>query len=545
MWWLDAFVLELLAPLAVWVLASGLDDLFLDLGSVWSWLRSRPWLGPPAPDDESSSSRSPLRVALLVPCWQEAPVIARMLARNLSSIRYENYEIWIGLYPNDPESLDEVRRVEARDPRVRHVVGCCDGPTTKADNLNELFEGILQHERRTGDYYDVFLQHDAEDLVHPDSLAEADRLLRRVDYIQFPVFPLATPPSEWTHGVYADEFAEAHVRDLPMRARMGGFIPSAGVGTAVRREAIDRLRIQNGDRIFDPRSLTEDYFLGLEVWRLGMRQTFLTKTDQEGAPVATRAYFPKTFTTAVRQRTRWIIGNSIQAWERFGWTGGLRQCYWLWRDRKGLFGHLLTSAANLLFLYGVAGWTQAQASGGDWALGRAVGERPWLVYLLWANLALFLWRQVVRVFVTGRIYDWKLAATAPLRAPWANLINLCATARAVVIYGLARFAGRPLRWSKTSHAFPDDAPVADALASDGLPLLSAFDGCEVAPLEWVGDTLVLAAVKPPAESCWKRLSADLGVPLQLRLVSQDAYAEAVVERMRVEAPDVKAAAAGD
>jgi len=543
MWWPDALVLELLAPLAVWVLASGLDDLFLDLGSAWYWLRSRAWLGPPAPN-LGPKTPPQTRVALLVPCWQEAAVIAKMLDRNLSEIRYQNYEIWVGLYPNDPESLEQVLRVESRDTRVRHVVGCCDGPTTKADNLNELFAGILDHERRTGDYYDIFLQHDAEDLVHPDSLTEADRLLREVDYLQLPVFPLPTPPSEWTHGVYADEFAEAHVRDLPMRARLGGFIPSAGVGTAIRREAVDRLRIQNGDRIFDPRSLTEDYFLGLEIWRLGMRQTFLTRTDDQDAALATRAYFPKSFHTAVKQRTRWIIGNSIQAWERFGWTGGLRQSYWLWRDRKGLVGHLATFAANLLFLYGLAGWFNAQSTGQDWALGQSVAARTGLVTLLSANLALFLWRQLVRALLTGRIYDWKLAVTAPLRAPWANLINLTATVRALAIYGQARLLGRPLRWSKTAHAFPT-SPAAPEFAPDGLPALKAFDGCDVVPIAVQGDTLLLAATAPPADSCWKRLQAELACPLRLKIVTPEVYAEAVVARMRTEATTTAAATAGD
>jgi len=483
-------------------------------------------------------------VALLVPCWKEAPVIARMLERNLSGIRYQNYEIWVGLYPNDPEGLEQVRRLEAVDARVRHVVGCCDGPTTKADNLNELLAGILDYEHRSGVYYEIFFQHDAEDVVHPDSLTEANRLLAGVDYLQFPVFPLPTPASEWTHGVYADEFAEAHVRDLPMRARLGGFIPSAGVGTAIRREAIDRLRIQNGDRIFDPRSLTEDYFLGLEIWRIGLRQNFLCQADREGAPLATRAYFPKTFRNAVKQRTRWIIGNSIQAWERYGWTGGPRQWYWLWRDRKGLFGHLLSFVANLLFLYGGAGWLFAQASGDDWALGRAVGARPWLATLLWANLGLFLWRQAVRGFLTGRIYDWKLAVTAPLRAPWANLINLTATVRALVIYGQARLYGRPLRWAKTAHAFPS-APASPQLAPDGLPLLAAFHGCEVAPLAVEDGTLVLAAVSPPAHSDWQRLGAELARPLRLKIVDPDTYAEAVVARMRAEGVTAASAAAGD
>ena len=55
------------------------------------------------------------------------------------------------------------------------------------------------------------------------------------------MLPLRTPLTDWTHGVYIDEFREYQTRDMPARQAMGAFIPSKGVGTGFRRDALDVL----------------------------------------------------------------------------------------------------------------------------------------------------------------------------------------------------------------------------------------------------------------------------------------------------------------
>ena len=459
MWWLDQLALELLAPLAVWVFANGLDDAFLDL--CYLTLRFRARRRVFSSPFRSVDGRAP-RIAVLVPCWREADVIEAMLERNRAAIDYPSYDIWVGLYPNDPACIEKVRRCAARLGRIRPVIGPRDGPTTKADCLNGIFEAIFEHERRGGPRYDLFLQHDAEDIIDPRSLGEIARLSARYDMIQVPVFALPTPLSNLTHGVYCDEFAESHQRDLPVRAWMGGFIPSAGVGTALSRNAVDQLQIVAGDRVFDPDSLTEDYFLGLQVKLLGFPQTFLPPADGPHA-VATRAFFPRTFGAAVRQRTRWIIGNHLQAWERFGWRAGARQFYWLWRDRKSLLNHPLSALATLLFLYGLARVAWAGAGGHAWAIGSAIAARPWLSFVLLANLVLLAWRLTARGWLSGRLYGARHGWATPLRAVWANALNVAATMRALWIYARARRLKRSLVWSKTAHHFP----VADAARASG------------------------------------------------------------------------------
>src|SRR5262249_48846224 len=145
-------------------------------------------------------------IALLIPTWREEAVIEQMLDHNLAAIRYATYEVFVGAYPNDLSTLRRLRAVEARHLRV-HVVLCPhDGPTSKADCLNWVYQGLLLWEEQHGRRFDILLHHDAEDLIHPASLAAINRYTDQYDMVQVPVLPLPTPWREFTHGLYCDEF---------------------------------------------------------------------------------------------------------------------------------------------------------------------------------------------------------------------------------------------------------------------------------------------------------------------------------------------------
>ena len=512
--WLDRLVFELLAPLAVWVFASGLDDLYLDWLWFLGWRKARRAKGRLLPDPPEA------RTAILAPCWREAEVIGAMLERTLATIEYENYAIWVGVYPNDPECQAVVRSVMERDSRVHMAVSPRPGPTTKADCLNQTLAAIWEQELETGEVYEIFLLHDAEDLVPAKELVEANRACRWYDMAQFPVFPLPTPLWQLTHGVYCDEFAESHTRDIPARSVSGGFVPSAGVGTALRRDSIDQCRIFGGRKPFDPGSLTEDYVLGLRLEAMGFSQTFVA-----GGP-ATREYFPRTFRSAVRQRTRWVTGNCLQAWERFGWPQ--KQRYWLWRDRKGLINHPIALVANGLFLYGVFGWASAQSTGSVWALGEALAAAPLLLALLWTNAMLLIWRQIVRGVCVGRVYGWRQGLTVPLRAPWANCINAASTLRAIAVFLRAKALRRPLMWAKTQHVFPEEEAftildwiepsrirpdLAGIIPSD----MSAGVAWQAVDLE--GEALVVAGPTNPPPHALRRLAMRVGREIRFQRVT--------------------------
>ncbi len=459
---LDRLAAEVLAPLAVWVFASSLDDFLLDLFFLYFWRRScfrrrgeAVRLSPAGPEIQPA-------IAILVPCWAEQAVIEKMIEHNLAAIEYENYEIWLGVYPNDIATQAKAASCCARFPRVRYVVCPHDGPTTKADCLNWIYQGLRREKERSGRRYDIILQHDAEDLIHPRSLHVVREQCAHYQMVQVPVFPLKTPLSQATHATYCDLFAEAHVKDLWIRSMLGGFLPSAGVGTAYRRDALERLEAAKGGVLFDPRSLTEDYVMGLELHRLGCSQTIVheiassmgRQEKRKGHLIATRAYFPKCFRTAVRQRARWMTGIALQSWQKFGWRTRRGQGYWLWRDRKGLLSHPVSVLANVVFLYGFAGWLWSLGAGVPWAMPSEIAAKPWLVHLLIFNTVLLVWRQAAAAMCVGRIYGWAFAVTAPLRAPWANLINCCASFQALGTFLAALFRKSEIRWTKTIHAYP-------------------------------------------------------------------------------------------
>ena len=466
--WLDPWIAAILTPLAVWIFLSGLDDLLFDGSFLLTRLRARRRSGSAVPGPKPL--KLPQRkIALIIPCWREAGVIERMLDHNLTTVEYENYDVWLGAYPNDPATLDKVAACERKHPRVRHVVCPHPGPTTKADCLNWIYEGVKRHEEASGERYAALQQQDAEDLIAPAALEYVNREIDHYEMIQFPVRPLVSSIGRVTQATYADEFAEFHGKDLVLRNHKGGFIPSAGVGTAYRRDVLERLAEQNDGRLFDPLSLTEDYFIGRQLSLMGCRQCFVAPppgpvaagpaTRSVLARRATCAYFPRGFRQAVRQRARWVTGIALQSWERFGWGAGSGQAYWLWRDRKGLLSHPASMLANLVFVYGLARWAEASVTGAPWRLGELVSASPPLLVLLGANLGLLLWRQAVRAAFNVKAYGWLHGLTTPLRAPWANLINFCAVARAVGIFFSARLRGIPLRWHKTTHDYPAEAAL--------------------------------------------------------------------------------------
>jgi adsorption protein B len=65
-----------------------------------------------------------------------------------------------------------------------------------------------------------------------------------------PVLALRTPFFALTHGVYCDEFAEYHTRDMAVHPLLGGFVPSSGVGTGYRRDALEKLARSAANKIF-------------------------------------------------------------------------------------------------------------------------------------------------------------------------------------------------------------------------------------------------------------------------------------------------------
>jgi bacteriophage N4 adsorption protein B len=169
---LESLVQRVLVPdhPNTWGLALSLDDIVLDLLSYIrrfnAYLRPR---GSRLPDLAQLEALAEQRIALFIPCWHEANIVDRMLAAALQNIHYHNYEIFVGVYPNDDETCAKVDLAVARFSNVRKVVNPRPGPTTKAQNLNAMYD---QMRRLEGDRpFSIIVLHDVEDVIHPLSLS--------------------------------------------------------------------------------------------------------------------------------------------------------------------------------------------------------------------------------------------------------------------------------------------------------------------------------------------------------------------------------------
>ncbi len=454
---LDRWVAALFAPLALWVLLNAFDDVVIDVASLIAYLRSRRDKMPGAAELKAVPER---RMAIFVPLWKEFRVIQKMVEHNIAAQKYDNYDFFIGAYPNDPPTIEAVKEVVRRFPRAHMSVCPHDGPTSKADCLNWVYQRMLLHEEETGDRFDYVLIHDAEDLVHPEALLWINYYAQWNEMVQIPVLALPTKPLELTHGAYCDEFAEFQFKDMPARSVLGGFIPSNGVGTGFSRRALEALALAHSNQIFAPGCLTEDYEIGFRIHALGMPQKFVPIHRHNGSFVATREYFPRVFGKAFRQKSRWVIGIALQSWEMHGFRDTYSQLYFFWRDRKGLVSNLTTPFSNLLFLYGAVTWAESSIHHHAWGLAVAV-HHQWMWPVCFATLSLEAFHMGVGAWCSAQVYGWVFASAAPIRVLWGNVINFVATVMAIRQYAWARIRKQPLRWLKTEHAYPTRAALVE------------------------------------------------------------------------------------
>ena len=468
-------VLELFAAtVAVLIFVSSLDDLFIDL---WYWTR-RIYRALTIDRQRTPMTAAQLRekseqaFAIMVPAWQEADVIAHMIESMVEVLEYANYVIFIGTYPNDTATVQEVERMQRRYKQLRRVEVPHPGPTCKADCLNWVVEAVSAHEQEQGMEFAGVVLHDSEDVLHPLELKFFNYLVPRKDMIQLPVASLEREWFELVAGTYMDEFAECHAKDMVVRESVAGVVPSAGVGTCFSRKALRALVGTTHSKPFNIDSLTEDYDVGNRLAQLGMHAIFgvfpVTYRVERHAwigrarnreltltlPLCVREFFPDTFVTAYRQRARWVLGIGLQSWEQIKWRGSFAARYLLLHDRKGTVTSLVTVLAYLLVLQFlvielgyVTGW---------WSIfyPSRFTDSSWWRTLIVVNLAFLVNRCAHRVYFTTLLYGWEHGLMSLPRMVVGNFVNFMAVLRAWRLFLSYLFRGKALVWDKTMHDFP-------------------------------------------------------------------------------------------
>lgn len=454
---------------AIGFFVSGVDDFFID-AYYWlrRWYRAIFLRKKLRRVSEADLAGVPEKwVAIWIPAWNEDGVVDKMLLNTIESVHYRNYDIFVGTYPNDEPTQLAVESVHERYGFVHKVVCPNAGPTNKADCLNWVFQGILLEEERKGIRYEIVVLHDSEDIVHPLELQLFNWLIPRKDMVQLPVIPMEMPATHLTAGTYLDEFAENHSKDLLVRELLCSVIPSAGVGTGLSRVFLDELSAQRQNRIFNTNSLTEDYEFGfglLSLKRRGILAQFSilrTQTNVRGwwhkrqemrsvqERVAVREFFPDTFRLAVRQKSRWVLGITLQGWKHLGWQGNFWVKYMLYRDRKTLITNVINLSGYVVVLYWLITVVWFRERHYLWLV-----KSGWQWDLVVADTVIMFHRLAQRVVAVRQIAGWKQSLLSIPRLALGNAINFVATAVAVAQFFTAERTGKRTAWQKTAHVFP-------------------------------------------------------------------------------------------
>lgn len=478
MTFLDIFVLYLLGLKGVLVVLMvvmalcGIDDLLIDI-TYWvrhGWRKLTTYKKYPRKEAKELFDKVEQPLAIMVPAWQEHGVIGKMAELAASRLDYENYQIFVGTYPNDPETQNDVDIVCSQFPNVHKVVCARPGPTSKADCLNNIISSIIDFERKAKVEFSGFILHDAEDVLSSMELRLFNHLLPTKDLIQLPVYPYTRRWYHFTASHYADEFAELHGKDVVVREAIAGQVPSAGVGTCFSRKAVLRL-LQEGDGLpFDVQSLTEDYDIGFRIKQWGMEEILVRfpvrdnelitlkesargVSSKDGNVVCVREYFPTTYSTAVRQKSRWIIGIVFQGFKTHKWTKNWAVNYFLWRDRRGVISNTVGFLAMLVLfqLLGIAFYSYAFEDA--YKFMSIISEDSFTRFFLTLNLMLLVNRIFHRFYFVRRYYGYAEAFLSLPRLFWGNVINFSANVRAIRQV-IEQGDPRRVAWDKTTHDFP-------------------------------------------------------------------------------------------
>ena len=113
---------------------------------------------------------------------------------------------------------------------------------------------------------------------------------------------------------------------------------------------------------------------------------------------------------------------------------------------------MLTAQLLPLYILTIGGFWANQLSASVW--------RNWIIWLLYANGALLLWRASQRVYFVRRIYGWEHALLSLPRLVVANFVNFAAVIRAWKLFLVHLMFQTRITWDKTAHDFPSSATLA-------------------------------------------------------------------------------------
>ncbi len=177
---------------ALFFIITGFDDFVWDIIALSKAIKHRKI----ELDFKKLDSVPPKLIAVMIAAWHEENVLEKVVQNIITSQIYPKsmYHIFLGVYPNDAQTIAAAQRLEKEYPNIHCVINYKDGPTSKAQNLNYVIKQIKAFEKVNHYRFASFTVHDSEDVVHPYELRVTNYLINSYPAIQFPVFPIIRKP---------------------------------------------------------------------------------------------------------------------------------------------------------------------------------------------------------------------------------------------------------------------------------------------------------------------------------------------------------------
>lgn len=470
----DVFVLLFLTTQSLFLVSSyvfalsGTDDMFVDMIYYLfiAWRRG-PLVGITEEQFYEQTGHIPPRpLVIMLPAWDESAILYPAVKAMMQRLDYPCYWIFIGVYPNDKETQEAANRLAAEHSNLRVVITKNDGPTCKADCINTVIAEIQEFEREQGISFAGYVMQDAEDILNPNALRIFNAGLELTDVVQLPVLSLPRQYLKFSAGHYMDEFAEYHSKEMLVREFLTRNVPGAGVGTCYSQKTIETAKSISGrdhhgiPKIFNTRSLSEDYDLTMRLWGTGITHSIRwirpSKQSDYTNYAVTQELFPSGFWQCVRQKTRWTIGISLQGWADLGWKGDLATKYFYWRDRKMMFfSHAIVIMSISMIMYWSLKLYQILYKDA-YNLPPLLPDGSPFWYVVWFNVVVLLHRLIQRHLWTGYHYGFGALAPVTLRYFVSVVINYFAIVRAMKSWARYLGTGEAIAWDKTAHDYPEE-----------------------------------------------------------------------------------------
>lgn len=221
--WLQLLAQSTTVVVIVAVVLYGLTALERLVSDLLLWVSSLVGTNPVLYDQPSLEDLIDVKernIALLIPVWRSGEGLSASVDRLVNSLDYSAYHVFLGVYPNDTQSLREAQRLALRHQHVHRVVCSQPGPIPYSDSVTALVEGVAEFANSSGIEFEAAVLGEVDDTLHPLSFRLYNYYSERFDLVEIPRFARSEAWYQLAAGAVRDDLAFVHGRENTIRAAL-------------------------------------------------------------------------------------------------------------------------------------------------------------------------------------------------------------------------------------------------------------------------------------------------------------------------------------